>query len=356
MIKILERYIAKTILQAIAVAGFIIVSILFILSLMAEAKSVGVGDYGFLQSVIYVLLRLPSELYHFLPLLTLIGCIVGLSILSSHRELAVMRTAGFSVNRIIFSVLSASLLLILVISVMGEWIGPSLSYKAIMRKENAQHGSEAVTTTAGTWLHIDNNFIHVKSIVDKYYVNGVTRYQFDRNHKLQAVYYANTLVMQNREWLLKDVVKTTFYPDRTKSETYATLPFDLRFNTNLLNAGVLQPSELSLPKLAKFSRYLEQNGLQSSGYRFNFWQRLFQPFASLVMILLAIPFVLSAFNTASMGWRIVMGILTGFAFFMLNELLGQLSIVYQISPFIAALLPPLVFAVLGVGLLRRLIA
>lgn len=355
MMKLLQRYIAKTVVQATAVVGLIIVSILFIMSLMAEAKSLGVGDYGFMQSIIYVLLRLPSDLYHFLPLLMLIGCIMGLSILSSHRELAVMRTCGFSIRKIIISVLFASLLLILTVSVIGEWIGPGLSYKAVIHKENAQHGEEAVTTSAGTWLHIENNFIHVNSVVDKYHMHGVTRYQFDNYHKLLAVFYAKSLVMQDREWLLKNVVKTTFYADRTKSEAYPALPFDLKFNTNLLNAGVFEPAELSLPKLAKFARYLEQNGLQSSEYRFNFWQRIFQPFASLVMILLAIPFVLGAFSTYSMGWRIVIGILVGFAFFILNELLGQLSIVYQISPFFAALLPPAVFAVLAVLLSKRLI-
>lgn len=353
--KILERYIAKTVVQATGVAALIIISILFIMSLMGEAKSLGVGDYGFMQSIIYVLYRLPSELYHFLPLLILLGCIIGLSVLSSHRELAVMRTCGFSIRRIIFSVLFASLMLILIMSVIGEWIGPGLSYKAVIRKENAQHGSEAVTTVAGTWLHIENNFIHVKSVVDRYHLHGVTRYQFDRYHKLEAVYYAKSLSMQDKQWLLKNVVKTTFYPDRTKSETFATLPLDLKFNTNLLNAGVFEPAELSLPKLAKFARYLEENGLQSSEYRFNFWQRIFQPLASLVMILLAIPFVLGALSTSSMGWRIVIGILVGFAFFILNELLGQLSIVYQISPFVAALLPPAVFAVFAVFLSRRLI-
>src|SRR5437868_11483212 len=344
MIKILQRYIAKTVIQATGIATLIITSILFIMSLMGEAKSLGVGDYGFMQSIGYVLLRMPSDLYHFLPLLMLIGSIMGLSILSSHRELAVMRSCGFSIRKIITSVIFASLLLILTVSVIGEWIGPSLSYKAVIRKENAQHGSEAVTTAAGTWLHIEDNFIHVKSIVDKYHLHGVTRYQFDDNHKLLAVYYAKSLVMQDKKWLLKNVVKTTFYVDRTRSEMFATLPFDLKFNTNLLNAGVFEPSELSLSKLATFTRYLEQNGLQSSEYRFNFWQRIFQPLASLVMILLAIPFVLGAFSTYSMGWRIVIGILTGFAFFILNELLGQLSIVYQISPFFAALLPSAVFA------------
>src|SRR5204862_3449030 len=135
--------------------------------LMVEAKSVGEGDYTLGQAFIFVLFRLPNELYHFSPLLVLLGSIMGLSILSSYRELAVMRTSGFSIRKIIFSVLSAALLLVLSISLIGEGIGPSLSYKAVMQKENAKNAGEAVVTASGSWLHIDNNFIHVQRIIGR---------------------------------------------------------------------------------------------------------------------------------------------------------------------------------------------
>jgi len=355
MFKILERYIAKTIIQSTAVAALIIISILFILSLLGEAKSIGVGEYNLVQAFIYVLLRMPNDLYHFSPLLILLGSIIGLSILSSYRELAVMRASGFSINKIIFSVLLASLILIMTISVIGEWIGPGLSYKAVMRKENAKHGSEAVATAAGVWFHIDNNFIHIQSVVGRQLLNNVTRYQFDNNHKLEAVYYAKILSLQDNQWQMKDVVKTTFYPDRVQSQTFPEAPWDLKMNTNLLNVGLVDPNEMSLTRLSKFAHYLEQNGLQSSEYRYNFWQRVFQPFSSLVMIFLAIPFVLGALHTSTLGWRIVVGILAGFAFFILDALLGQLCVVYQIPTMMAALIPPLIFALVGVLLSKQLI-
>ncbi len=355
MMKILGRYIAKIVVQATLMAALIIISISFILSLMAEAKSIGSGEYGFTQSIFYVLMRMPGEVYHFSPLLLLLGSIIGLSMLSTHRELAVMRTSGYSIRQIITSVLLAAFMMIVIISLMGEWLAPALNHKAVIQKENAQHGSEAVATASGTWLHIDNNFIHLQNAVNRHHVNGVTRYQFDNERKLEAVYYAQSMVLEDNQWMLKNVVKTSFYPMRTKSQFMAELPWDLKFNARFLNASVLEPNELSLPALVRFARNLEKNGLQSSEYRFNFWQRIFQPIASLVMIFLAIPFVLGALSQASMGLRIVLGILAGFTFFILNELLGQMSIVYQLSPFFAALLPIVVFVFVGMFLSRRLI-
>jgi lipopolysaccharide export system permease protein len=65
--------------------------------------------------------------------------------------------------------------------------------------------------------------------------------------------------------------------------------------------------------------------------------------------------VLSTLQTATLGRRLLIGIITGFGFFILNALLGQLCIVYQVPAIIAALLPLGIFGSLGMYLSRQLI-
>lgn len=355
MTSILGRYISKIVMIATGLATLIIIGVLFLITLLGELKNIGEGDYSIGQAIFYVFLKLPNELYKFSPMLILLGSIIGLSILSSHKELAVMRASGFSINKIIFSVLSAAFLLTLGISFMGEWIAPNLSYKAEIKKENAKNAGQSVVTAAGVWLHVQNNFIHVRHVIGRHLFEGVTRYQFDADHHLEAAFYAKKLTLQNNEWQMFDVLKTSFYPDRTQSEIQPQMAWNLKFNPNLLNVGLLEPNEMSLPKLSKFSHYLKQNGLQSTEYRYEFWHRIFQPIASLVMIFLAIPFVLGTFSASTMGWRIVIGILCGFGFFILNALLGQLCVVYQIPIVLAAAIPLIAFTLLGIILSNRII-
>ena len=355
MIKILPRYIARTIVLSTAMTALIIISILFIMAMMGEAKSIGEGDYSLVQAVWVVLMRMPNEIYHFSPLLVLLGSIVGLSILSSYRELAVMRSSGFSIRKIIYSVLIAAFILIMLVSMVGEGIGPVLSYRAVMHKENAKNAGQAVVSASGIWLHIGDNFIHIQQVMGRQLLEGVARYQFNDDHQLVAAYYAKTMLYQDGQWLMKDVSKTSFYKERTKSYFISEMPLDLKLNINLLNMDLLDPNEMSLSKLSNYAHYLNKNGLQSTEYTFNYWQRIFQPFSSLVMILLAIPFVLGSFSSSTLGLRIVVGIVVGFTFFILNALLGQLSIVYQIPTYAAALLPPLLFIFVAWVLVRRLI-
>lgn len=355
MIKILERYIAKTTLLATGFAALLIAGIVFLLKLLGELRDIGEGDYGLVQAFYYVFLRLPNELYQFSPLLILLGSIIGLSILSSHRELAVMRTSGFSIRRIIISLMAAAFFLVLLMSGIGESIGPNLSYRAEVHKENAQNAGQGVVTATGIWFHVDNNFIHVQQMVGRQLLEGVTRYQFDDRHHLLAAYYAKTLTFKHNQWMMTDGVKTTFYNQRTKSIAFPQAEWDLKLNTNLLNMGLVDPNEMSLPKLIKFATYLEQNGLQANKYQYDFWRRVLQPFASLVMVFFAIPFVLGSLSTTTMGWRIVVGIMFGFTFFILDAFLGQLCVVYQLPAILAASLPLVVFGLFGLFLSNRLI-
>ncbi|HVE44972.1 MAG TPA: LPS export ABC transporter permease LptG [Gammaproteobacteria bacterium] len=352
MIKILVRYIAKTVMFFTCLSAVVVMGLQCLMLTIAELKNVGQGDFGFLQVLGYVLCQVPNELYQFFPMVVLLGSIVGLSVLSSHRELAVMRTAGFSVKQMTYSVLGITLCLTLLVMSIGELFGPSLSYTAEIRKDNQQNAGQAMVTPAGVWFHVDRNFIHVEHVVSRELLQGVTRYQYDDKHRLRIAYYAETLSKKNNQWELHDVAKTIFYPERTQHELVAVLPWDIKINTNLFSVGHVEASQMSLDKLYRYSRYLKQNGLQASEYLYAFWQRIFQPLASLVMIFLAIPFVLGGVRT-TLGWRLIAGVLTGFSFFILNGLLGELCIVYQVPAVLAAIFPTLIFATAGLLLMRK---
>lgn len=356
MRKILERYIAKTLFQATGMAALVIISILILITMLGELKNVGQGDYGLFEAAAYVFMKMPNLLYQFSPLLVLLGCVIGLNTLSTYRELSIMRASSFSSWQIIRTVLFAALLMIMGITLVGEYIGPSLSYKAETRKENAQHGGQAVVTSAGVWLHVENNFINIRHVVGQQLLQDVSSYEFDQQQHLLAAYFARTLQEEAGKWTMHDVTRTTFTYGatvHTKSETFTTLPWKLKFNPTLLRVGMVDPEEMSLPRLADFYHYLENNQLQANEYKYNFWQRIFQPLSSTVMVFLAVPIVLGSRERSTLGRRILGAILAGFAFFILNALLGQLCIVFQLPTIAAAALPPLLFGAVGLVYTRR---
>jgi lipopolysaccharide export system permease protein len=351
--KILHRYIAKSVIAATALVLLVMVGLIFIIDFLEELKDVGSGDYGFAQAFVHVLLEAPRHLYQFFPMLVLIGGVVGLGILSAHQELVVMRTAGFSVKRIALAVIAAALGLTLVATSVGELLVPKAHHLATTRKQSEQSGGQAVATLSGIWIHEGNDFLQIKRVEGLQHLVGVTRYQFDTQHHLLATYYVASLAREHGKWHARDVLKTTFTNNKTQSQHVAEMEWDMPLNPNLLNVGLIEPPEMSLPTLHNYSRHLVQNGLQAGDFQWEFWKRIFQPLTTVVMILLAIPFVLNSSRSVTMGWRVFFGIVVGFVFYILNAFLGQFSIVFQFSPLFAAVIPTILFAVLGYVFTRK---
>ncbi len=344
---ILHRYIAKTVMAATALVVLVMIALVFLINFLDEMKDVGTADYGFWQAFIHVLLEFPRTLYQFFPMLMLMGGVIGLGVLSSNRELVVMRTAGFSVRSISLAVMTAAVIITFFATGIGEGLVPKAHHLAQVRKQSEQSGGQAVATLSGVWIHDGNNFLQISRVMGLKHLENVTRYQFDATHRLLAAYYVRSLDLVQGKWQLHDVVKTTFANNKTQSEHVAESTWDLALNPSLLNVGMVEPGEMSLPTLLDYANHLQRNGLQASDFQWEFWKRVFQPLATLVMILLAIPFVLGFSRSVTMGWRVLFGIIFGFTFYILNAFLGQFSVVFQFSPLLAAILPTCLFAIVG---------
>ena len=108
------------------------------------------------NAVTFVLLTTPTTVYEMLPFAALGGALIGLGIISSNNELVVMRSAGISVYRIVFSILKPTFFIMLLSLFLGEFISPPLSS---MRKviKLSKSGVSAISPEQGVWQKIDKN-------------------------------------------------------------------------------------------------------------------------------------------------------------------------------------------------------
>jgi len=351
----LERYVARKILLATLAVMMAAAALVYVVSFLGELRQVGEGDYGLLQAALYALLELPFNVSQFFPMLVLLGGLSGLGILAAHQELVVMRVSGLSPGGFMRGVLFAGVLLSVLGLGVGEAAAPRLHYIANMRKTMDLSGGQAVVTQSGLWVHQQNSFIHIRQISAHHHLEGITRYAFDSDHRLLSAEYADSMDLQNGQWVVHQPVRTVFSGStRAVSESAKNAVWDVQLNPVVLNAGLIEPEEIPLDRLRLYTRHLVRNGMQAVDFQFSYARRSLRPLAIVVMLFLALPFVFVPPRTLSPGLRLFLGVLSGFVFYILNTLLGQLSVIFQLSPWLSALFPIALFAALDVWLLRRI--
>ena len=142
--KLLDRYIAKSVLSAIGLVTLMLVGLQIFILFVHELGDIGKGNYGIGQAAIFVLLQMPYQVYLFFPMASLLGCLIGLGVMANHRELVVMRAAGMSIWQITLAVLKAALLVIIMVTAIGETIIPKFAYVANDQKMQALSGGQAL--------------------------------------------------------------------------------------------------------------------------------------------------------------------------------------------------------------------
>ncbi|MDY6058694.1 MAG: LptF/LptG family permease [Candidatus Onthovivens sp.] len=71
------------------------------------------------------------------------------------------------------------------------------------------------------------------------------------------------------------------------------------------------------------------------------------------MVLLGASTVFGPLRSASVGARVVVGIVVGFVFYAVNEILAPFTIFYGVPPIVGATLPTSIVLVVAIYLLRK---
>lgn len=345
---ILDRYIGKQIIIAISVVAFALLGIDVFFYLVNELRFVDKGDYTFTKALIFILLTIPRKIYIIFPWAALLGSLLALGNLSKNSELVAMRVAAVSVPRIAWSALKVGILLTIVMFIFGEIISPATEGWAQRKRTLALSKGQAIQTQFGVWVRHNNEFINVGAVTQPGNLKDVTRYNFDQKLQLQAVDHFARAIKQEHDWQLQDVHGTKFSEHGTE-----VVIADKSTTADLLNTEILQVStvkhleRLSLTKLWRVIKNRLAQELNATEYERAFWLKVVQPFTALVMIFLAVPFAFGPLRSASLGLKILVGVLVGFSFHTLNSIFGPLTTVTGLSPMLAAVIPTIMFLILG---------
>ena len=343
MISKLDRYIAKMIICMTALVACIWLGVQSFMNLVMEMSVVSEGSAHLKAAFLLVLMRLPVDLYQVFPMVSFLGSLLALGRLASTHQLMAMETTGISRARILRSVMQAAGLMVAIMILMGEYVGPKLETMAegwpSARSFPLIHHRDA----SDIWLKAGRSFIHIGAADSQSSLQDVTRFEVDDQFQLDSIAHAEHGAYVHRHWVLYDVEESLFLKNRIKIVHHNILPLSIIFNPVLWEQGRKALYRQPIVTLYRRMQYRNAMSLDNTLETFACWQRLLQPMVTLLMFCLAAPFVFGSARRLSMGARMVSGIVLGGTFYMLNQCSGPLVLLYGIPPALAAMMPTILF-------------
>ena len=351
--RILDGYIGRILASTTFTTLVVFVSVGGIIKFVEQMKAVGRGNYDVSHAALYVLYADPRDIEIFFPMSTLIGGLIGIGMLASNSELVVMQAAGLSKLDIIKSVMKTASILILISMAVGEWLAPQGEVAARQVRAQAISGGSLISAKNGVWAKDGDNFLHIGEVEDQGRLKNVQIYRFNKQLKLDSWLSAESALYLNDAWQLKNVKETVV----TKEKIITTLMAEKQIVSSLtpekLGVVTVKPESLSIRGLLNYLDYLSANNQDQSRYKLAFWRKLIQPFTVGVMLLVALSFLFGPLRSVSMGARIMMGVFTGILFYVSNQVLGSLSLVYQFPPLLGALMPSVIFVSISMYFIKK---
>ncbi|WP_019026593.1 LPS export ABC transporter permease LptG [Colwellia piezophila] len=341
--RILDLYIGRIIASTTFITLAVFVNVSGIIKFVEQMRAIGRGNYDLAHAALYVLYAVPRDVEIFFPMSALIGGLIGIGMLASNSELVVMQAAGLSKLDIIKSVMKTAILLIIVSMAIGEWLAPSGEAKAREIRAQAISGGSLIASKNGVWAKDGDYFVNIGEVLDKGQLKKVQIYGFNEQLEIDSWLSAKSAKYQENSWLLTDVEEFILLEDKIITKKHSQKIWNSSLTPKKLSVVTVTPESLSLRGLIDYLDYLEANEQDSSRYQLAFWRKIMQPFTVAVMLLVALSFIFGPLRTVSMGARIMMGVFTGILFFISNEVLGSLSLVFQLPPILGATLPSIIF-------------
>ncbi len=382
--KILQRYFAVSIFQAVAFVLATFLGLLAFMDLTGELAAVGKNGYTIQYALLYVLMLMPGHVYEVMPIAALIGTIYTMAQFASSSEFTIMRASSMSTSMAAWFLFRIGVIFVIITFIFGELITPRTTPMAEKIKLASAGTAMSGEFRSGLWTKdivksdgltgavTGSRFFNVREAKPDGQLADVKLYEFDTSMRLRSITTARSATFQGQNtWRLQDVVETRF------SNTSSAKPgFEPRLQNNyeqessvvvteksaardmvseitpkILSVSSSDPERMSANELAVYTRHLTENKQETERFKIAFWKKIIDPLAIFVLMALALPFAYLHIRSGGISLKIFIGIMIGVSFLLINTLFSHLGLLSTWPAFLTALAPSLLFLLLALSAL-----
>lgn len=368
-----DQVIARSFALGMLPVAILLLALFGFLVLAEALEDVGQGRFTTTDAILVTALRLPRILIDLLPVVVLLGGLLGLGRLAAGSELIALRAAGQSPLRqarpalwVLALIIAADVYLSLQVIPGAELNANRLSTQALAgavpdvlladeRVATPLDGLAAQTESDGAfWTRDRRGYLRVNGLDRGRTPLDIEIYRRnDLGAIVRTITAARAIEVGTDTWLLEDVriwEPSAAGPAVTAHKRWRWPSFvqEAELSRLILPAAALSPVDLR-----SYIDDLDRRGLDSQRYRVAWWQSVLRPLSLLAMTLLAVAMVQGSLRRVPLGSRVALGALLGVGNYLFEQSSSQLAVLLGGNALAIALLPRLLLLALALGALAR---
>ncbi len=357
-LKRLDRYILGKYLMTFLLALALIIIIVITFDVSEKLDNFLEHHATFWQVVsIYYVNFIPGFVNLYSPLFIFISVIFFTSKMAGNSEIIAILSSGVRYGRMLRPYIYGSIIVAVIIFIFGNFVIPSSNRRLIAFEE--QYVKSKATNYYSN-LHFQSE-PGVQVYAESYDVTRLQAYKFCREEiddegRLLRREEANSIRFDTATnlWGCSGYSLRTIDSNRRETltfENYANV--DLRIAPEDLNLLSTRVETMNTPDLI---RYIHREEMRGTGTvktsKIEFWQRIINPLAIIVMTLIGVA-IAARKSRGGIGVHLAIGISIAFAFIVFMKITTVFATNGDLSPFMAVMLPQIVFGIAAAWLIYK---
>lgn len=349
MMPILFQYLLKLFLRSFLHIVAVFVGLFFLIDGIESVRRYSQKiNFDWTDVGLLILSRLPSFLGMLLPSFALMAAMMVLTSLSRQSEITVMRASGVSIYRIIIPFLMGGMVIAAIHYLLQEQIIWRCNQAEQYLQNQINGRMLASKSESGSfWLRSGRQIIHAaKANPSGIELEDVSVFHFDEDNGLVSRIDAENAYYQQGRWFLSNGTLYHFGSE-ANAEPFLRKEWPITLEPVQMDRTRPEPMNLSLIQLWDLMNRLKREGVDTVTYEMTFHRKVVDPLTTMTAILLGFPFAMRLPRQGGTTWGIFLGLLLGFAMFVIVDLSTALGMGNRLPPMVAAWAPELFF--LGIG-------
>lgn len=351
LMRILPRYLLQHAVISTLMVLAVLLAISAFVNILAQSDNVGDGRYQWWDAWGYVLLSLPGTAYDVFPIAVLLGGLFGYGQLAKQSELVAMVAGGVAQKDLVRMAALSGVVLAMMSFALGEWVAAPAGQWAKQHRALAKDQRLQLAGEQSGWMREGGRIMHFANLQSTENIQDIIIFDLDVDRwRLQSMAQAQSAKLEaasvndgqpsldvdtkpsaSEGWLLQNVRSTQLVEAGVRHEFESERADSTQLDSDILSLAVVEPRYLNLFGLHRYASYLKANDQQALPVEVAFWLRWMQSLIIVLMAILALPFVFANVRDSGLGQRMMLGVVMGAGYFLLQKTLVNLGLALELA-------------------------